>query len=137
MQQNNESNVTQRVSRAVEDIPGAVPPMGGVPAEDAAPSRAHGAEHGVDELVEGISLLLRAARQFAAAADAEDGLPALERRAESAIEALQARQLTAPGGQVDVVFAERAGGVAREVSGELVAVIHHALGRLDATLLAE
>ncbi len=111
--------------------------MGGVPAEDATPVDAHGGEYGVDELVEGIILLLRAARQFGAAAGQAAALPELEQRAESVVAELQARQLNAPGGQVDAAFAQRAREVARAVSGELLALIEQALARTDAALLRE
>jgi len=66
------------------DAPGAIPPTGGVPPEDAGPSSSPDTRSATDDLADGIDLMLRAARKALKSVD-----PGLEAAAARAVTRLQ------------------------------------------------
>lgn len=68
----------------IQQMPGAIPPTGGVPPEDARPERGNSERSAADDLVDGLDLLLRAARKLSGAVNAE-----LESATQHAITRLQ------------------------------------------------
>lgn len=117
-----------QLERSIDSAPGAVPPMGGAVPEDAVPRRA-APEHDLDELVDTLGLLLRAARQL----DPEQREPRLrnlEQEAESLITAIE---------EIDGTSAREsqrraAAAVAESTRGKLLPVIEHTLESLRANL---
>jgi hypothetical protein len=132
MQQSNAGDREQQVSRAIEQAPGAIPPTGGTPPEEGAPTRP-AAEPGVDELVDGLNLLLRAARQLEPRG-AGPTLSDLEAAAERSIAALQSLEQTAP---TNDALTRRIKTASEAIARELREVIAHAVAIVDTTALRQ
>ncbi|HET9929549.1 MAG TPA: hypothetical protein VFQ35_02630 [Polyangiaceae bacterium] len=121
----------EQLERAVDSAPGAVAPTGGAVPEDAVPKRA-APGHDLDELVDTLGLLLRAARQLDPERR-ETKLRALEKEAESVITAIE----EIDGTGADEVRHQTAARVAESTRRELMPVIEHTLERLRSNLRAE
>lgn len=112
--------------------PGAVPPTAGAAPEDAPPAASPRTERSAaEDLVDGIDLLLRAARKAVGKLD-----PELERSAQSALERLQAldsgmtRELT----ERAATLAPRLERVARETGREVVDVVRRLTERIESNV---
>src|SRR5689334_21412970 len=103
-----------------EEPRGAVPPMGGAPAEDAPPANAAHAEErsAAEDLVDGIDLMLRAARKTLRSVD-----PRIEQAAERAVTKLQqldanaAENFRQRAAEIDPKLGKLAGEAGREIVG--------------------
>lgn len=124
-------NERDQLERSVDSAPGAVPPMGGAVPEDAAPRRA-APEHDLDELVDTLGLLLRAARQLDPE-HREAKLRAFEKEAEAIITAIE----EVDGTGAREVKQRTAALVAESTRRELMPVIEHTLERLRSNLQSE
>lgn len=87
--------------RLVESAPGAIPATGGVPPQDAGdPVGPVSESHSIDELADGLDLLLRASRRFLAEPNAE--LESVGQRAVQRLQRLADRAVaSADGGRSD------------------------------------
>lgn len=129
--QTSKNRQQEQLDRSVDSAPGAVAPTGGAVPEDASPRRA-APGHDLDELVDALGLLLRAARQLDPE-HSEPRLRALEKEAESVITAIE----EIDGTGADEVRHETAAVVAESTRRELMPVIEHTLERLRANLRTE
>lgn len=121
--------LNEQLDRSVAAAPGAVPPTGGAVPEDGAAAAHAPREHDVDELVDALGLLLRAARDL----DPErrdPAIPALESASEQVITSLQELETRSQNGP-----RQRAAVVADATRRELTSVIQHTLTMLRASLL--
>jgi hypothetical protein len=110
--------------------PGAVPPTGGTAPENAKPvaSTSESASSAVEDLVDGIDLLLRAARKTLRAAD-----PRLEAAAESALERLREldERATIEARKKLGIDTEKIESIAREFGRELTQAVEHITTRIN------
>lgn len=112
---------------------GAIPPTGGVPPEDARPARATTASErsAADDLLDGINLMLRAARKTLHSLD-----PQIEATAERAMTRLQefdeaaVADLRQRAARVEPVL----GKLATEAGHEMAALVERLASRLEAAL---
>jgi hypothetical protein len=110
--------------------PGAIPPTAGAAPEDAPPAQKSRTEHSAaEDLVDGIDLLLRAARKAMGELD-----PELERSAQLALERLRAldEEVTRNFHERAAVVAPRLERVARETGREVVDVLRRLADRIEA-----
>jgi hypothetical protein len=126
----NSRPVTPPEAVTAPDAPGAVPPTGGTPPEDASPS---GDMHerqrsAADDLVDGIDLLLRAARKTLDAVD-----PRLEAAAAVALERLREidETVTAEARKKLGADAQQLESIAKELGRELSDAVQRVASRVD------
>jgi hypothetical protein len=114
--------------------PGAIAPTGGAVPDDAQPSRPT-ARHDLDELVDALGLLLRAARDLDPT-QSDSRIRALESDSEQTIIALQTRDSAAVSGADQAALSDRVATVAATTRGEIATVIERALSAIRASVLA-
>lgn len=130
MESTKKESFEAQLNRAVAATPGAVAPTGGAVPEDATGKRS-APEHDVDELVDAVGLLLRAARDLDP--DTRDAdVRALESESEALITALQ--ELENRGGRE---VRQRAAAVAESTRRELVLLIGRTLSSLRSSLVED
>ena len=126
----NPSDVTRPEGTASAGAAGAVPPTGGAPPEDAAPSGDMHEEHrsAADDLVDGIDLLLRAARKTMAAVD-----PRLEAAAAATLERLREidETVTAEARKQLGADAQQLESIAKDLGRELSDAVQRVTSRID------
>lgn len=125
------SDTGKSVEQAAEaGAPGAVPPTGGTPPEDAAPTgnAREGHRSAADDLVDGIDLLLRAARKTLDELD-----PRLEAAAAGALERLREidETVTAEARKKLGADAQHLESIARELGRELSDTVQRVASRVD------
>jgi len=123
----------QQIQAAADAAPGAIPPTGGMVPEDAQPSRA-GAKHHLDELVDVLGLLLRAARDLDPARS-DPRVSELAARSEQTIVLLQALESGAFDEREHAARNERVAAIAATTRAELALVIVRVLSGIRASLL--
>jgi hypothetical protein len=122
------------LSRAGADAPGAIPPTGGAPPENAPPAGSSQAEtrSATDDLVDGIDLMLRAARKAMRSVD-----PRIEQAAERALNTLQ--ELDEKAGEpirrtVGAIDPKRVETLAAEAGREIASLVERIAGRVESEL---
>ena len=122
------------LNRAAAEAPGAVPPTGGAPPQDAAPTGSSQAEtrSATDDLVDGIDLMLRAARKAMRSVD-----PRIEQAAERALNTLKeidekaSEPIRRTVGSIDP---KRVEALATEAGREIANLVERIAGRVESEL---
>jgi len=121
----------EQLDRMVGLAPGAVPPTGGTTPEAAPPARAR-SPYGIDGLIDGLSLTVRAARELdPAQCDAE--LPQLEMEAEHAITRLQVLESEMDGSEDGLP--NRIAAIAAQARHDLLRTLAETIRNVDNALL--
>lgn len=112
--------------------PGAVPPTGGVPPEDAAPHTSHDPDphSAADDLADGIDLMVRAARKALRAVD--PGIEAAAARAVTRLQELDAEVLDRARENLSAEQ-QKLEALATEMGRDITEVVRRAAERIDAT----
>lgn len=130
METSKKEGYAEQLDRSVAAAPGAVVPTGGAVPEDAPGKRVHG-EHDLDELVDALGLLLRAARDLDP--DHRDAsVRALESESEAVITALS--EIENRGGRE---ARQRAARIAESTRRELGLLIQRTLASLRGELVED
>lgn len=128
----NEVAVDAQVAASTEQAPGAVPPTGGVPPEDAHTGDSEAKERSAsDDLADGLDLLLRAARKAMHSVD-----PRLEAVAQRALGRLQQfdSEASAAWRERTGTDAEQLEKLATDVGKEIATVVERVANRVESVL---
>jgi len=123
----------EQLEAAAGVAPGAIPPTGGMVPEDARPSHVR-TKHHLDELVDALGLLLRAARDLDPART-DPRVSALTTNSEQTIVALQALESGAFNEREHRARMERVAAIAAATRADIAVVVERVLSGIRASLL--